>query len=104
MRIVNVDIMSNGSVMVSSGYDPWLKTKIRRVGDGEVWDVEFKNDSEQTVIVNDCRILTDTSQYNIGWHDGYRANHNDAAVAAAYLEIDKRMVASFKPKKDSIGE
>ena len=87
MRFIEVNIHSDGSVHIH-GLDQLLV---------------IGNDTEQVVRVNDRRTLTDTAQYNIGWHDGYRANHNDAAVAAAYLEIDKRMVASLKPK-DSIGE
>ena len=88
--------MSDGSVVVyASGYDTWIKNQPRRVSDSEVWKVEFKSDDEQKVVVTDCRTLTDTAQYNIGWHDGYRANHNDETVAASYVEKDKRMVASL---------
>ena len=88
MRFIDINVHADGSVRIH-GLDQLLV---------------IGNDTEQVVRVNDRRTLTDTAQYNIGWHDGYRANHNDAAVAAAYLEIDKRMVASLKPAKDSIGE
>jgi len=94
VKRINIDILVDGSVEIfgdSSRFRQWVgRTRIDIIDDYEI-------------IVTDCRTLTDTAQYNIGWHDGYRANHNDAAVAAAYLEIDKRMVASLKPK-DSIGE
>jgi hypothetical protein len=55
------------------------------------------------VTIEDDRTLTETAQYQIGWHDGYRAKFNEENNAN-YLEKDKRMVASLKPEqKDSIG-
>jgi hypothetical protein len=30
------------------------------------------------LVVTDERFLTDTAQYQIGWHDGYRAQFNEA--------------------------
>lgn len=63
----------------------------------------YRNTDDQQVIVTDCRTLVDSAQYNIGWHDGYRAKFNDKNNAE-YLETDKRMVASLKKElKDSIG-
>lgn len=95
MKTVNVDIFPDGHVEITGeeNFNMVIATDHFTVN----------NNEHQKVVVTDHRTLTDTAQYNIGWHDGYRANHNDAAVAAAYLEIDKRMVASLKPK-DSIGE
>jgi len=94
VKRININILVDGSVEIvgdSSKFHQWVNlTRIDVIDDYEI-------------VITDCRTLTDTTQYNIGWHDGYRANHNDTAVAAAYLEIDKRMVASLKPK-DSIGE
>ena len=115
MRTVNVDIMKDGSVKITGngespiwrGLPPITSDDKQKVGyypsPNDNWHIKITNNDKQKVVVTDCRTLTDTAQYNIGWHHGYRANHNDASVAAAYLEIDKRMVASLKPK-DSIGE
>jgi hypothetical protein len=104
MKIINVDIMPDGRVEVTAnGYDTWLKNQPRRCGPGEIWHVVFKSDDEQQVVVTDARTLTETAQYNIGWHDGYRAQFNEKNNVE-YLEKDKRMVASLKPEqKDSIG-
>jgi hypothetical protein len=60
--IINVDIMLNGSIVVT----------------GHPTIAGINNDEYTEVIVTDCRTLTDTAQYNIGWHDGYRAQFNEA--------------------------
>jgi len=87
MRFIEVNIHSDGSVHIH-GLDRLLV---------------LNNDTEQMVRVSDRRTLTDSSQYNIGWHDGYRAQFNEKN-SAEYLEKDKRMVASLKTElKDSIG-
>lgn len=62
MRIANLDIMPNGDVRISEG----LRVLF------ELW-----NNDDHHIIVTDCRTLVDSAQYQIGWHDGYRAHFND---------------------------
>jgi hypothetical protein len=84
----NIEIMSDGSVVILDS----LGTKS-----------EYRVNDNHIVVVTDCRTLTDSAQYQIGWHDGYRAQFNEKNNAE-YLAKDKRMVASLKlEQKDSIG-
>jgi ribosomal protein S4E len=71
MKMINVDIMPNGDVNVS--------------GHGVL-----SNNEEQKVVVTDNRTLVDSAQYQIGWHDGYRAHFNDEN-SKAHDAIDERM-------------
>jgi DNA-binding beta-propeller fold protein YncE len=48
------------------------------------------NNKEQQVVVIDERTLTDTAQYNIGWHDGYRAQFNEENTKR-HNEAEERM-------------
>jgi hypothetical protein len=59
-----------------------------------IFHLVIKQSETQNVIVTDCRTLTESAQYNIGWHDGYRAQHNEKANAE-YIDKDKRMIESF---------
>jgi hypothetical protein len=71
---INVRILTDGSVDIS-GNDTTLI---------------FLNDDKHEVVVTDERTLTDTAQYNIGWHDGYRAQFNEANTKR-HNDIEERM-------------
>jgi hypothetical protein len=91
VRTVNVDILPDGSVTVK--------------GDGQLV-FAVGPDRWQQVIVTDHRSLTDTAQYNIGWHDGYRAQFNEANTKR-HNDAEERMRQSAtenNPGNRPVGE
>jgi hypothetical protein len=73
-EIVNVNITPNGSIVVT----------------GHPVITGIANDEYTEVVVTDGRTLTETAQYNIGWHDGYRAQFNEANTKR-HNDVEERM-------------
>jgi hypothetical protein len=108
METINVDIMLDGHIKITgSGFDNFSHNLAngKYSEEGDYWSMEFLDNEETKVVITDYRTLTDSAQYQIGWHDGYRASYNDtvAGKIISISTIEQRFIP-LKSKKDSIGE